>query len=91
MSRLNSVLKQGISGIQWLDQVLSFLRDNEFDVALNQCSIALNQEGDLCKFSDLHPDRGIDEELKDIAHLLDWHVRSELRDTRLTLLAVEKK
>ena len=39
--------------------------------------------------SSLHRDQGISEELKDIAKLLEWEIRQELRDTRLTALEEE--
>ena len=89
LSRLKSALRLGTTGINWLDQTLGFLRDNEVGEALDECSIVPSQEGRLHYISDLHRDKGIDEELKDIADMLAWHIRSDLRDTRLTSLAKE--
>ena len=52
-------------------------------------SIIPNQAGFLDKLSELYRDQGISEELKEIAALLKWEIREELRDTRLTALAEE--
>ena len=40
--------------------------------------------------SKLHRDPGIDDELKEIAELLEWRIRQELRDLRLPSLAQEE-
>ena len=86
--RINRLqLREGTSGINWLDQLLGFLQDNGLDEAVSEHRIVPSQRGFLRTLPNLHRDQGIDEELKTIARLLGWHIKGELRDTRLLSLA----
>ena len=89
LENLQNLLREGICAVEWLNQLHLFLGDNGFGDVIRTCSIVLNQAGFLNKLSKLHRDQGIAEELKVIAELLDWNIRQELRDTRLTSLADE--
>ena len=82
-------LKEGTSAINWLDQLISFLENNELREVIRQYRIVPSQAGSLHRLPELHRDRGIDEELKDIAKLLEWHIRPCLRDALLNSLTEE--
>ena len=82
-------LKEGISAINWLDQLIAFLKINGLSELLRIYRVIPSQEGFLRTLSNLHRDQGIAEELKDIAKLLGWRVRPELRDARISSLADE--
>ena len=86
---LQNLLLEGTSAIEWLDQAHIFFRKDELHEAVRKYHIVPAQNGFLNKLSELHRDHGIPKKLKDIAELLDWPIRSELRDTRLTSLADE--
>ena len=75
--------------VTWLNQLYGFLRDNGFDDQIRNRRFVLDQAGGFHQLRDLNRDSGIDEELKDIAELLDWRIRCELRDTRLISLDQE--
>ena len=87
---LQDKLRADISGVEWLNQLYEFLKDNEFDHVIRTLPFILDQEGFLDSLSKLHRDPGIDDELKEIAELLEWHIRQELRDLRLPSLAEEE-
>ena len=87
ISRLN--LKDGVSEVGWLDRLIRYLEDNGLRDVLREYRVIPSQESFLRTLNNLGVDQGIQEELKDIAHLLDWRVRCELRDTRLTSLRDE--
>ena len=85
--RINSLgLKEGVEEIQWLDQLIAFLNDNGLSAAIREYRVVPSQARFLRTLPTLHRDCGIDEELKNIAGLLDWHIRLELRDNRVTSL-----
>ena len=87
LSRLT--LKEGISVISWLDRLIGFLIDNELGRVIHEYRVVPSQEGFLRILPNLHRDQQISEELKDVAGLLGWRIRCELRDTRLDSLAEE--
>ena len=84
VSRL--ALKDGICKINWLDQLIGFLRDNGLSEVIHKYSVVPSQEGSLHTPLDLNRDKGIAEELKDIAELLGWPVRNQLCDTGISSL-----
>ena len=87
LSRLT--LKEGVSAINWLDQLIGFCIDNELGRVIHEYRVVPSQAGFLRTLPNLHRDQQISEELKDVAGLLGWRIRIELRDTRLDSLAEE--
>ena len=86
---LKVLLHEDVSAICWLDQFHQFLNENSLQEIVRDYHIVLDQEHYLDQLSKLHRDQGISEELKDIAELLEWEVRTELRDVKLSSLADE--
>lgn len=86
-------LKQNIDGVEWLDNLHGYLMDNELSEVIDEYRIVPSQRGFLRILPNLHRDKDIDVELKDIADLMDefkeWNIKRELRDTRLTFLSDE--
>ena len=87
LSRLD--LEEDITAINWLDKLISFLRDNGMSELLREYRIVPSQEGFLRTLPRLYRDREIHEELKEIAGMLGWRIRPNLRDVQLTSLAEE--
>lgn len=86
---LQILLREDVSAVEWLNQLCKFLGQYGFGDLNRTRSIILDQAGYLDQLDKLHRDQGISEELKDIADLLEWNIREELRDTRLTALQEE--
>ena len=86
---LQDLLQANIDAVEWLDQLHGFFNKNGLREAVREYHIVLDQDGYLDELSDLHRDQGIDEELKDIAELLNWEIRQDLRDTQLSSLTDE--
>ena len=79
------------NAVEWLDCLYKFLKNSRlFDERIRRLFIFPSQDGYLRELSALHRDKGVAEELKDIAELLDWNIRSKLRDERLDSLTDEK-
>ena len=89
IENLQILLREDVSAIEWLDRFCGFLNDCGLDEVIRSRSIIPDQAGFLDKLSELHRDQSISEELKDIATSLEWEIREELRDTRITTLAEE--
>ena len=89
LENLQHMLREDICAVEWLNRLYAYLTDNEFDDVIRYRSILLAQDGYLDRLSNLHRDQDVTEELKDIAELLDWDIRQELRDARLTSLGNE--
>lgn len=87
VSLLADSLKGNRPTINWLDQLITFLRANGQGDAVSEHRIVPSQEGFLRTSPKLHRDVGISEELKTVAGLLEWRIKAELRDTRITSLA----
>ena len=85
ISRLN--LKENVEVINWLNQLIAFLNNNGLSDAVREHRIVPSQESFLRTLTNLHRDCGIDQELKNVAGLLDWRIRCELRDVRATSLS----
>lgn len=91
LENLQKLLREGVCAVEWLNQLYQFLTDNGlFNDEIRSLSIFPNQADFLDNLSNLHRDQGIAEELKDIAEVLDWKIRRNLRDKRLDSLAHEK-
>ena len=73
----------------WLDKLHRFLSANGFDDALRGLEIIPDQNGRFSTLPKLHRDRDIPSELKEIAQLVGWDLRAELRDTRFCTFADE--
>ncbi len=73
----------------WLDELYGFLSTNGFDDALRGLKIVPNQNGRFSTLTNLQRDRDIPGELKEIAQLVGWDLRGELRDTGFRTLADE--
>ena len=89
LSLLKNSLKENVSPIDWLDRLIGFLMTNGLGEVIREQRIVPSQRGFLRALPNLRRDDGIDEGLKDIAELLDWQLREEIRDTRLTSLSDE--
>ena len=84
LSRLT--LREGVEGVEWLDQVIAFLIADGLNDVISEYRLVPSQSGFLRTLPKLHRDCGIDNELKALADLLDWRIRLELRDTNVTSL-----
>lgn len=73
----------------WLNELHRFLSTNGFDDALRGLEIVPDQNGRFSTLSLLHRDQDIPSELKEIAQLVGWDLRAELRDTRFGTVAAE--
>lgn len=89
VENLQALLREDVVAMDWLNQFCGILKDYRFDEVIRNRSIIPDQAGFLDKLSELYRDQGISEELKEIAALLKWEIREELRDTQLTALAEE--
>ncbi len=75
--------------VPWLDELHGFLSANGFDDELRGLKIVPDQNGGFSTLPKLHRDQDIPPELKEIAQLVGWDLRSELRDTRFGALSDE--
>ena len=87
---LQALLHEDIIVLKWLDQFHLFLHRNNLLETVCDYHIVLDQNGLLDKLDLLYRDRGISEELKNIAELLRKGVRQKLRDVQLSSLADEE-
>ena len=84
---LQDRLQERGCAVEWLDRFYDFLKkDGLFNNAIHVYSFVPNQVGEFQKFSSLLRDKDIDEELKDIDHILGGNIRERLRHTSLTSL-----
>ena len=90
LTNLQELLRADVSGVEWLNQFYGFLRDNEFNHVIHALRFIPDQEGWFHSLSQLHRDPGIDDVLKEVAELLEWRIRLELRDLRLPSLDEEE-
>ena len=89
LENLQKLLREDVSAVEWLNRLYQFLKDDGLKEVIHTQSIILDQGGCLNRLSNLHRDQDIAEELKDIAKLLGWDIRLELRDKRIPSLANE--
>ncbi len=74
------------SAVSWLDELHDFLSANGFSDALRSLSIIPDQDGQFRTLQRLHRDVDIPPELKEIASLVGWNLRAELRHPHLSTL-----
>lgn len=86
LKNLQKMLHENVSGVDWLNQLYGFLMDNEFKELIHTLDFIPDQEGFFHSLSKLYRERGIDDVLKEIAELLEWRIRQELRDLRFNAL-----
>lgn len=89
LENLQKMLRADICAVEWLNQLYQFLMDDGFDNEIRTRRFIPDQVGFFRRLSETSRDTDIDEELKDIAELLEWRIRMQLRDTRLTPLTQE--
>lgn len=89
LTNLQELLRVDVSSVEWLNQFYGFLKDNEFDHVIRSVRFIPDQEGWFHSLSQLYRDPGIDDVLKEIAEMLEWRIRLELRDLRLPSLDEE--
>lgn len=80
---------EDVDAAMWLDDLHGLLAANGFDDALRKLEIVPDQNGRFSTLQNLHRDRDIADELKEIAQLVGWDLRAKLRDTRFVTLADE--
>ena len=80
LKNLQEMLRADVSGVEWLNQLYEFLRDNEFSHVIRVFDFIPDQEGWFHPLSKLYRDQGIDDVLKEVAQLLEWRIRLELRN-----------
>ena len=73
----------------WLDDLYGFLSTNAFDDALRGLKIVPDQNGRFSTLTKLKRDQDIPGELKEIAQLVGWDLRGELRNTGFPTIADE--
>ena len=89
LTNLQELLRADVSDVEWLNQLYGFLRDDDFDHVIRDLRFIPDQSGWFHALSGLCQDPGIDDVLKEVAELLEWHIRHELRDCRLAALDKE--
>ena len=86
LADLQNWLQEEVCAVEWLNHLYGFLRDNGFDWDIRNPRFVPDQVGRFHQLPNLYRDSGIDEELKEIAELLEWRIRRQLRDTQLVPL-----
>ena len=90
IDNLQDLLNEDVSAIEWLNRLYACLKSAGLDNVIQERHFVLDQAGWLDKLSNLHRDKQIDDELKEVADdLLELGLRGKLRDTRLTSIADE--
>ena len=77
------------NALNWLDGLYRFLSDNGFSDALRSLEIVPSQDGQFSTLRGLRRDLNIPHELKEIAALVGWNLRGELRHSDLPALGNE--
>ena len=89
LANLQELLRAGVSGVEWLNKFYGFLRDNELTHVIRIHRFIPDQLGWFHSLSQLYRDPGIDDVLKEVAQLVEWRIRIELRNPRLPSLDEE--
>ena len=89
LEKLQKLLRADVCAIEWLNRLYQFLMDDGFDNEIRTRRFVPDQVGFFRKLNETSRDTDIDEELKDIAQLLEYFIRKQLRDSRLTPLNQE--
>jgi len=82
-------LEQDITPINWLNRFHALINQEGLGGEMGNYRIVPAQDGQLHTLSKLHRDAGVAEELKNIAELLEWPIRGELRDGKIDSLDEE--
>ena len=89
LENLQKLLRADVCAVDWLNRLYQFLIDDGFDNEIRTRRFIPDQVGFFHQLNETFRDTGIDEELKNIAELLEYFIRYKLRDTRLTPLVQE--
>lgn len=89
LTDLQNWLQEEVCAVEWLNHLYKFLRENRFNLDIRNRCFVPDQVGRFHQLPNLYRDQGIDEELKEIAELLEWRIRHQLRDTQLVPLDEE--
>ena len=89
LANLQELLCADVIAVEWLNQLYGFLKDNELDHVIRTLRFIPDQEGRFHSLSNLHRDPGIDNVLKEVAELLEWRIRTKLRNLQLPSLDEE--
>ena len=89
LENLQKLLRADVCAVDWLNRLYQFLIDDGFDNEIRTRRFIPDQAGFFHQLNETSRDTGIDEELKNIAELLEYFIRYKLRDTRLTPLVQE--
>lgn len=89
LENLQKLLRADVLAVEWLNRLYQFLIDNGFNNEIRTRRLVPDQVGFFRQLNETSRDIDIGEELKDIAELLEWRIRTQLRDTRLTPLTQE--
>ena len=89
LADFQSLLSDGAQAIEWLNGFHQYIADNGLRDVVKDFNIVPAQDGRLDKLQALYRDDAIATELKDIAELLGWQIRGELRNTQIHALAGE--
>ena len=89
LENLQKLLRADVCAVEWLNQLYQFLIDDGFDNEIRTRRFIPDQAGFFHQLNETFRDTGIDEELKNIAELLEYFIRYNLRDARLTPLIQE--
>jgi len=72
--------------IGWLDRVISFLITHDMRDVIAKWRVVPSQENFLRTLPTLYQDNGVDEELKEVASLVEWRIRPQLRHAKIRAL-----
>ena len=86
---LQNLLRKDVYALDWLNRFYEFLMIYRSDAVIDNYALIPNQIGEFACLENLHRDKNIDDELKEISELLDWSLREELRDPQLKSLEDE--
>lgn len=92
LETLQSSLQEGVCAVKWLDRFYEFLKDVElFNDVIHKFRFIPNQRGEFHYLTELHSDKDIDEELKEIGDFFDIEpsIKQSLRHTLLKSLETE--
>jgi len=83
---LENLLQENVCAIEWLNQLHKSINEDNLRETVREHFIVLDQDGYLDRIAVLYRDVGIADELKNVAELLEWNIRQELRDNSILSL-----
>src|SRR5262249_54940009 len=84
LQELSRIVGSDVSPVEFLNLLYALLEKGRTPDLLNQWRVLANQNGSLCKLTELRRDDGIDELLKDIVEDLGIPVRADIVDRSLS-------